>query len=68
MNKNVIMFIEKVGTIYKGHIFIDNDRVLVTTDTVKELFKATMVWELNAVYGIEKCNITWLSANQKRGV
>lgn len=63
--KNVIMFIEKIKKEYKGHIFIDGERELVTIDTDKENLKAIMEWELNSVFGIDKCNITWLNGKQE---
>ena len=62
---NVVMFIEKIKKEYKGHIFINGERELVSVDSNKDNLKANMEWELNSVFGIDKCNITWLNCKQE---
>lgn len=67
MKTNVIMFIEKIDKTYKGHIFIDGHREMVNTDISYEGVKATMEWELNSVYNLHDCDITWLKCGLHRG-
>lgn len=60
------MFIERGKTKYRGHIFIDGERVNVTTCSEKVELKNNMEWAVQAFYDIDPKDIVWLTANTKK--